>query len=196
MSRRRIAFLIPLPALALIAWLVVSQLPRWTAPQADWFPPETPGACSAVASLAVYNAARIGQTGIGRDAALESAQRTLTEHYETLALDVGQPLPVRAALPGQPPAEYYVVTARLDDAPLPTVAILYLDAASGEARALLTASDDPALDCSLDVRAALVAAVRSPALIGLAAYVGMVVGGLVVWWLLKRRAKPPARGAS
>jgi hypothetical protein len=190
-SRRLVALLLLLPALALIAWLVIEQRPRWTAPEASWFPPETPGTCAAVASLALYHAERIGQTGIGRDAALEAAQRALTDHYETLAVAVGQPQPVRATLLGQAPADYYVVTAQLNDAALPTVAILYLDAASGEPRALLTASNDPALDCSLDVRAALLAAARSPALIGLVAYVGVVVIGLVAWWLLKRRKKSP-----
>lgn len=175
-----------------MVWLVSEQRPRWTAPQADWFPPETPGVCAAVASLAVYHAEQIGQTGIGRDAALQAAQRALTDHYETLAVAVGQPQPVRATLPGQAAAAYYVVTAQLNDAALPTVAVAYLDAGNGELRSLITTSDDPALDCSLDVRAALLAAARSPVLSGLVAYAGVVAVGLVAGWLLRRRKKAPA----
>ena len=175
--------------MALIAWLVVAQLPRWTSPQAGWFPAGTPGVCAAVASLTAYQAGRDGDGGIGRTAALENAQRTLTEHYDTLALAVSEPLPVQATLPDKVRQAYYVVTAQLNNAALPTVAILYLSADSGEIRSLITASDDPALDCSLDVRAALLAAVRSPALIGLAGYVGIMAVGLVVWVLLKWRRR-------
>jgi hypothetical protein len=192
-SRRVVALILPLPALALIAWLVVSQLPRWTAPQANWFPPDTPGACSAVSALTVYGAVRVGQTGIGRDAALQSAQRALTDYYDTLALNVGQPQPVRATLPGTSPADYYIVTAQLDDAPLPTVAVLFLDAASGDPRSLITASDDPSLDCSLDVRAVVIAALRSPPLIGLVVYVGIVAIGLVIWALFRWRRRAIVR---
>ncbi|MFN8448132.1 MAG: hypothetical protein U0521_05980 [Anaerolineae bacterium] len=67
--------------------------------------------------------------------------------------------------------------------------MIYLDAATGEPRALITATDDPAATCDFDVRAALLAAVKSPPLILLVAYVVLVAGVALV----RRAAKGKLR---
>lgn len=183
--------LILLPALALIIWLVVAQLPLWTAPQAGWFAPETPGVCAAVSSLRLYAARRVDPGGgIGRDAAQSAAEQVIAAHYDVTPLTVSEPLAVEAALPGDDRRVYTVVTVRLSnavttDSDANTAAVIYLDAA-GEPAALITAVDDPAAACDFDVRAALVDAVKSPPLLLLAAYVVIVVGVLLVRWFLRR----------
>lgn len=179
MSRRLLILL--LPALALVVWLVAAQLPRWTAPAPGWFARGTPGVCAAVRSLALYDARRVDPAdGLGREAAQADAERVAADHYDAAPLDVSEPLAVEASLPGAPRSVYSVVTVRLSDAAPEKAAVIYLDAATGEPRALITATDDPAAICDFDVRAALLAAVKSPPLILLVAYVVLVAGVALV----------------
>jgi len=175
-------------------WLLLAQLPRWTAPQSGWFAPETPAVCAAVASLAVYQAQRSDpQNGIGRDAAQSRAKAIAAEHYGDLPpdvpLDVSEPLAVQAALPGDPRSAYYVVTVRLRDETPEKAAIIYLDAATGDPRALITATEEPAADCDFDIRAALVVALKSAPSILLVAYILIAAGALVARRLLNARGK-------
>lgn len=181
---RRLLILL-LPALMLIAWLVAAQLPLWTAPHPNWFAPDTPGACAAVQSLNVYAARRIDPgAGIGREAAQADAAQVVAAHYDLSPLAVSAPLAVEAALLAGERRAYTVVTVRLTDAAPPgslanTTAVIYLDATTGEPRALITATDDPAATCDFDVRGALLAGLRSPPLILLAAYVLITAGVLL-----------------
>lgn len=189
MSRRLTCFLLPLPALALIVWLVATQLPLWTAPQPDWFAAATPGVCAAVRSLVLSDAARSDpNAGIGAAAAQSAAAQVVSEHYGITALEVGAPLAVQAVLPGTDRRAYFVVTARLSDDTLPKAAVIYLDAASGELRALFTTPDDPAQNCAFDVRGALLAALRSPPLLLLVVYV-LAAGGVLVGVLVVQRLR-------
>lgn len=174
---RRLVLLLAIPPLVLIAWLVAAQLPRWTAPQPGWFADgtNTPGVCAAVNSLALYGASRGDpNAGIGQDAAKADAAQVVSEHYDTSAPDVGAPLAVQAALPNTERRAYYLVTALLNDSAPPTAAVIYLDAATGDPRILITATEDPAASCDFDVKAALLAVLRSPPPILLAAY-GLIV---------------------
>lgn len=180
------------PAVALIAWLVVAQLPRWTAPTRGWFAPETPGVCAAAASLAVYQAVRGGSPdAISPDQARAVAEAVAGAHYDAPVTQVSAPLAVWATLPeaGGERRAYAVVTARLgNDAP-EKAAVIYLDAGSGEPRALLTAVEDPAAACDFDLRAALVAVAKSPPLLLLAAYGGIIAGAWLARRLVRRRLR-------
>lgn len=191
MRRALIVLVLIVPALVLIGWLIAAQLPTWTAPQANWFAADTPGVCAAVDSLVLYHASRANVGGIGRDAAILDAAQVVTSHYDfgTAARPThrSEPLGVQATLPGDQARAYDVLTMALSDDALPKIAVIYLDAATGEPRALLTAIDDPARNCALDVKAALLAAVKSLPLILLAAYGVIVAGGLIVRLLLRRR---------
>jgi hypothetical protein len=164
-----------LPALALVVWLITAQLPLWTAPQPNWFAPGTFGACAAAQSLKLYGATRAEAAGIGRDAAQAKAAQVIAEYYDAPPLVVSEPLAVEAALPGRERRAYFVITVRLtDDSPLGSranaAAVIYLDAETGEPHMLITAMDDAAEDCDFDLRAALVAAIKSPPLLLLVAY--------------------------
>ncbi|MBI1258023.1 MAG: hypothetical protein GC204_11180 [Chloroflexi bacterium] len=191
MRRLLIAFVVALPALILIGWLVATQLPRWTAPQANWFPAKTPGVCAAVDSLVLYQATRADVGGIGRDTALDDAMLVVVEHYKLNASDIALTdravLSVEAALPGDQRRGYYVASIRLNNDPLPKAAVIYLDAESGDPRALITATEDPNENCDFDIKAALLAAVKSPPLLLLLAYGGIVVVAAAARWLFKRR---------
>jgi hypothetical protein len=198
LRRLLIAFVLAVPALILIGWLVASQLPRWTAPQANWFPPNTPGVCAAVDSLVLYQATRADVGGIGNfvDAG-GAAQLVITEdaaQFVKLHYGFGAsvhpssvPLGVQATLPGDQPHAYYLVTMRLSDNALAKVTVMYLDAQTGDIKALITAIADPAATCNLDVKAALLAAAKSLPFILLAGYAALVIVGLIAGWLFKRR---------
>jgi hypothetical protein len=175
---RRLIFLLAIPALALIAWLVAAQLPRWTAPQPGWFAADTPGVCAAVSSLVLYGAARTSVGGIAPETAKTAAAKLVSDHYGISPLTIGEPLAVQATLPNQERQTYYVVTAALSNDAPPKAAVIYLDAATDDPRALITATEDPALNCAFNVRAALLAALRSPPPILLAAYLLIAAGAL------------------
>lgn len=183
MSRRLLILL--LPALALIVWLVAAQLPLWTAPQTNWFAqgtPEvstTPGVCAAVESLTLYGGTRTNPAGIGREAAAARAAQVVTEYYDTAALTVSEPLAVDATVTDERRA-YFVVTARLTDDEPPgslanTATVIYVDAETGEPAAVITALDDPAADCDLNLRETLVTALKSPPTLLLVAYGALAV---------------------
>ncbi len=197
-----------IPAIVLIAWLIVAQLPRWTAPQPGWFAPmpqggTTPGVCAAVASLKLYSASRINPAdGIGIEAARERANEIAAEHYSARVITVGTPLAVEAALSGSARQALYLVTLRLEaeasdetnGSSLRTDAVIYLDAVSGSPLRLITALEDStgeataeAKACAFDVRAALIAAIKSPPLLLLAAYILVTSGLLAVRGLFKAR---------
>lgn len=184
---RRLLILL-LPALALIVWLVAAQLPRWTAPQPDWFAPDTPAVCAAVQSLALYDARRVDPAdGIGREAARADAEQMIADYYDAPPLAVSASLAVEAALPGGERRAYFVVTARLTDAAPEQAAIIYLDAATGEPGGLITATVDPAATCDFDLRGVLLAGLRSPPLLLLIAYSLIATGALFARRLARRR---------
>jgi hypothetical protein len=186
---RRLLLILALPPLALILWLVAAQLPRWTAPQPGWFTggEDTPGVCAAVGSLALYGASRGDPSaGIGLDAARTSATKVVAEHYDAAALALGDPLAVQAALPNTERRAYYVVTALLTQDALPKAAVIYLDAATGEPRALITATEDPAVGCAFNLRAALLDALRSPPALALGVYLVVVIGGALLLLAARR----------
>ena len=186
---RRLVFLLTLPALALLVWLVTAQLPRWTAPQPGWFAPETPGVCAAVASLSLAAAVRVNpDANNGKNAALETAAQVINDVYGVSTLKISEPLAVQATLPGSERRAYFVVTAQLTADALPKTAVIYVNVDSGEPRTLLTSVDDPALNCGFDVRAALVAALRSTPLILLAVYV-LAAGALLAGALVLRHLR-------
>jgi hypothetical protein len=184
-----------LPALALVVALIATQLPRWTAPLQTWFAPDTPGACAAVQSLKLYAGSRANLTGIGREAAQIRAEQLVAEYYDVVPLAVSEPLAVEATLPDESRRAYYVVTARLTDSAPPgsqanTAAVIYLDAETGDPRALITATNDPAADCDFDVRRALVAALKSPPLLLLFAYIALAAAAPGIRRIAKGRNRP------
>ena len=181
------ALLLILPALALIVWGVAAQLPRWTAPQPNWFAAGTPALCAAVDSLKLYQGQRGDGNGIGSAAAEEAATLAIREHYGASASDLSEPLAVQATLPGEARQAYYVVTAQLSDA----AAVIYVDAGSSDTRALITTPADETVNCEFDRRAALVAAVRSPPTILLGVYILLTAGALVARRLLQAKGKRP-----
>ncbi len=166
--------LLALPPLALMVWLVIAQLPRWTAPGADWFAADTPGVCAAVELLALYGGTRDAAGGIGSAAAKTDAAQVAAQYYDAPALALSDPLAVQAALPGESRRALYVVTVKLSDDSPAQAAVIYLDAANGDPLALITATDDPAADCQFDVKAALIAALKSPPPLLLVAYLVML----------------------
>ena len=190
MSRRLLIVLaVALPALALIVWLVLAQLPRWTAPQPGWFAADTPGVCAAVESLKLYQAVRAEPGGIGSEAAKTDAAKVVVDHYDASALAVSDATAFQATLPGSPQRAVYVVTVRLTDSAPEKDAVIYLDVATGDPLALITAVDDPALNCNFDVRAALVAAAKSPPVLLLIAYFVIVAGALVARGLFNAKGR-------
>jgi hypothetical protein len=183
------ALLLILPALALIVWGVGVQLPRWTAPQPDWFAAGTPGVCAAVDSLRLYQGQRSNITGgIGREAAVSAAEQAVAEHYETPALAFSEPLAVLATLPEDDEQQtFYLFTAQLDNA----TATIYIDADHGDTRALITTPEDETVTCAFDTRAALIEAVRSPPTILLGAYILLTAGALLARRLRQAKGKRP-----
>lgn len=179
-----------IPALALIVWGIAAQLPRWTAPQPNWFAAGTPGVCAAVELLKRYEALP-GESpdGIGREAAQVRAAEIAAEHYNLPALSISEPLGVylkrESALPPAERLGFYIVTVRFNAAS----AVISLDAESGEARALITTPETEFGNCDFDVRAALVAAARSAPTILLGAYVLLAAGALLVGRLVSTKGK-------
>ncbi len=176
------ASLIAIPALILLGWLIAVQLPVWTAPQPDWFAPDTPGVCAAVASLHTYNAVRANDTPtIAGAEAVEQAAALVERHYTQSAAAVSSPLLVRARFAdGERLA--WLLTAQLETG----AAVTYIDAQTGEPLALITAlSPSPAQDCALNVRRALIDAVKSPPFLLLAGYLAL----LVVLFIVKQIAR-------
>jgi hypothetical protein len=191
LRRALIALVLIVPALVLIGWLVSAQIPLWNVPQERWFSVSTPGICAAVDSLKLYDGQRADVGGIGRDAALADAAQVALKYYTSpppagaaffLAV-----LGVEATLPAQQRQGYYVVVAPLSSSPLPKAAVMYLDAQTGDVKALITAIDDESATCVFNWYPALLAAVKSPPLLLLVTYGVLVVAGLVARWLLKRR---------
>ncbi|MEO8393508.1 MAG: hypothetical protein ABI700_11010 [Chloroflexota bacterium] len=191
MRRSLIGIALVIPALVLIGWLVAAQLPRWTAPQPGWFDPYTPALCVVVDSLKRYGATRADVGGIGRDAAVLDAAQVVAKYYDfgTTRPPINRsiPLGVEATLPGDQQRAYYAISMALSADPLRKVAVIYLDAETGEARALISTIEYPAANCDFDVKAALLVAIKSPPLILLVAYGALTVLGLGTWWLFKRR---------
>lgn len=185
MSRRWLVLLLT-PALALVVWGLTSQLPRWLAPQPTWFAADTPAVCAAVDSLRLYSAQRSEPSGsIGNDAARSSAEQIFAQHYDSPAITISEPLAVQASLPSAERGGYYVVTAQFDDA----AAVMFVDARSGEARAVITTPLSESVTCDFDTRAALLDAVKSPPVILLAAYILLTAPALVAWRLLYAKGK-------
>jgi hypothetical protein len=185
--RRRfwVAVILIIPALVLIAWLVTAQLPRWTAPYSYWFAEDTPGVCAAVASLRINHALRANPSdAIGNEAAQARAEQVVADQYDDQALQVSEPLAVQDQR-----GAFYVITALLSDQPPEKAAVIYLDAATGDPRSVITATEDSAANCDFDIRAALVAAVKSPPLILLVAYILIAAGVLVARRLITARGK-------
>jgi hypothetical protein len=187
LSRRWLVLLL-LPALALVVWALASQLPRWTAPQPDWFAPNTPAVCAALDSLRLYSAQRGGTDGnIGSGAARSTAEQIFAQHYDSPAITISEPLAVQASPPGAERGGYYVVTAQFEDA----AAVMFVDNRSGEARAIITTPLSETVTCDFDTRAALMAAVRSPPVLLFAAYVLLTAAVFVGWRLLQAKGKHP-----
>ncbi len=186
LRRLLIALLIAAPALALIVWLVAAQLPRWTAPQPGWFAANTPGVCAAVASLRLYQGVRADASGSSSDAARAAASKIAADYYDASAQAVSNPLAVQAALPGHNRQTVYLVTIGLSDS---KAAVIYLDAANGNPLALITANDDSAARCKFDVRAALVAAAKSPPVPLLIAYGLLIIIAFVARLIWTRRGR-------
>lgn len=178
------ASLIVLPALILLGWLIAAQLPVWTAPQPDWFAPNTSGVCAAVASLQTYNAVRANDTPtVAAAEAVEHAAALVERHYPESAAAVSDPLLVRARF-ADGDRLAWLITAQIAEG---GAAVTYIDAQTGEPLALITALS-PASDCSLNVRRALTDAVKSPPFLLLAGYIVLLVVlfGLI---LLVRRVR-------
>jgi hypothetical protein len=185
--RRRfwVAAILIIPALVLIAWLVTAQLPRWTAPYHYWFAEDTPGVCAAVASLRINHAVRANPpNGIGLEAAQAQAEQVVAHYYDVQAQQASHPLAVQDQRGAS-----YLISVLLEEGTPEKVALIYLDAASGDPHSLITATEDPAADCNFDIRAALVAAVKSPPLILLVAYILIAAGVLVARRLITARGK-------
>lgn len=179
------ASLIVLPALILLGWLIAAQFPIWTAPQPDWFAPDTPGVCAAVAALQTYNAVRAGDTpAVSSAEAVKRAAAVVERHYRQTAAAVSNPLLVRARFPdGERLA--WLLTAQLERG----AAVTYIDAQTGEPLALITALS-PANDCILNVRRALIDAVKSPPFLLLAGYIVLLVVLFAANQVVRRVRRP------
>jgi hypothetical protein len=176
--------LLLLPALALVVWLVSAQLPLWTAPEPHWFAPGTPGVCAAVESLKLYEGQRSAASERGAQDARSIVGQLAANTYEGGALALSEPLIVQATLPGDERRTYSLVTAQLSG---DAAAVVYVDAESGEARAVITTVENASVRCDFDLRGALITAVRSLPMMLLAAYAVLTVVGLIVWWLWHRK---------
>lgn len=183
MTRRTLSLIVlALPAFVLAAWLVVSQIPRWGAPQSDWFPAGTPGVCAAVSSLTLYQGNRWAVAGIGPLAAQQAAAQVLEQHYGAPGTEISHPLAVQATLPGEPRQAYYVITARVGQAG----AVLYLRMGDGSVGTLITTPTADDTHCAFDLRAAAVAALRSTPLVLLIVYSSLAIVIVVVSFVHSR----------
>lgn len=122
---------------------------------------------------------------MGSTAARAAAERIISEHYDSPASAIGEPLEIMAALPGKERRLHYLITARLPDA----ATVILLDAITGEARAVITAPLTETVTCDFDTRAALVDAIRSPPAILFAAYLLLTAFALAAWRLLYAKGK-------
>ena len=188
LRRLAAASLISVPALILLGWLIAAQLPIWTAPQPDWFAPDTHGVCAAVAALRTYNAARANDTPpVASVEAVRRADALFEQHYQQTATGLGDPLLVRARFPNAERLAWLFTAGLSEDG----AAVTYIDAQTGEPLALITALS-PANECALNIRRALIDAVKSPPFLLLVGYIALLVVLFVVI-LLSRRLK---RGGS
>jgi hypothetical protein len=182
------------------------------APQWWWIsassPDGAPAACEAATSLRLYDGERafLEQPTISSEDAKAAADSLITEHYasaegETITpVEYGGPSLFRATLDGTRRL-VWVVTARLESshiAGMPgmempgAVAIVYVDANTGETLALLSAvgaGNAPAM-CPFPLRDWAVVMVRSTPFLAFAGYLGLVVVicvAAVIYRILRRR---------
>ncbi len=153
--------LLLLPALALIGWYVVEQLPAWQIPA--WIQPSNPdaarGSCAALATMRTYGATFASDSTVlsaadsrAKADALVSQQ---TDRPPGSYADTRGPALVRATFPDVGQRLAWLNVAALDDpktdpnARLGKAAVIYLDAQTGDPLAFVVAAgvDDPLVAC-------------------------------------------------
>ncbi|MBK8024187.1 MAG: hypothetical protein IPK19_22825 [Chloroflexi bacterium] len=202
MRRRLLAALVALlPAAALIAWLAITALPLWTAPDPGWLSVDAPGRCAAVGSLRAHAASRIypsspqAEAASAAQIALDAAVDGLTVHPAGLAVQAIFERATRPAwlftaspseLPGAAPA---------NPAQPGFVAVVWIDGQTGEALDVVVGLEDPAARCDLNLRSALRETVLSPPFLLLIGYTGTLMIALLVRAILRRRRRAGAARA-
>ena len=195
--------LLTLPLVVLLGWFVTEQSPSWFSAVPAWLRPTstTPatGACEALASVNAYGGEFIRYatpTALTADDAVTRTREAVQANYGfTLEDDtsVSPPVLVRGTFPASGERLAWLVIAVLPkepDARFDRVAVVFIDAETGDLRALDTAVS------VTDARAACGggpvsrrALVRQylPLLLA-AAYVALVTFGVLLrrWWLRRR----------
>lgn len=162
MQRSRLIFLALalVPALLLAGWFVYERAPVWFAATPAWLNPSgdsaIPGACEALDALRVYRGRFVSESAtLDVDSARAQANATIAQHY---ALPAGSTVApqhialVRATFPDGGERLAWLALADLapgDDGRLDQVAIVFIDAQTGDLLALHTAmsASDPRVAC-------------------------------------------------
>jgi hypothetical protein len=201
---RAIVLLIPIVALA--GWFAYEQYPAWTRNRPDWLQPRhptvVPGACAADASVMAYGGRYV--SGGATVSAGESRQLTdelvAQQHdlpAESYALENASTL-VQANFPEMGERLAWLNIALIEPAgdtvtgtEFGTVAIVYLDAATGDPLAYVVdvSARDPLTACGggpVSRRELLRQYLPLALAVGYVGLVGLIGVG---WWLLRRRRK-------
>ena len=200
--------LLSLPLVVLLGWFVTEQSPTWFSAVPAWLRPTganpVTGACEALASVDAYGGEFIRYvtpTTLTADDALARTREVVQSSYDlTLADDAGLSTPalVRGTFPGSGQQLAWLVVAVLPkdaDARFDRVAVVFIDAETGDLRALDTAVSvtDAATACGSGPvsRRALVRQYL-PLLIA-AAYVALVTFVVLLrrWWMRRRARQTP-----
>lgn len=197
MRRILVILLFSLPLLVLAGWLFSRQAPVLLGPQWWWLSASgtsgAPAACEAAASLQRYGGQRVlfQQPAIASQDALARAQAAIADHYQladgapVTILETGGPSLFSAVFAGERRLVWLVsariATSQIADLPgtdMPgAAALVYVDAATGEPLALLSAvgAGQAAVMCPFPLRDWAVATVRSTPFLLLAGYAGLLV---------------------
>lgn len=192
MVRRVLPILVGLiPAVALIGWLVIAQLPAWRVPQPGWFAVGTPGVCTAVGSLRANQGLLTGEPPLDPASARVAAEEAVGAAVDAAGWVYGSPIAVQATFDGVKRAAW-LVTARVESESIAPAALVYVDGETGQVLSLAVGLDDPAARCDFNYRRAIRDAVLSPPFLLLVGYTGLLIilglaFGVMRW--RERRAK-------
>lgn len=188
-----------LPALVLLGWFIIEQLPVWTAPQPAWvrYPDVValPGGCAAANALQTYGAQRAisDQSALTQAEATERIAALMAAQYPDAAYNVVLPAELVGGMFGAETLAWWSVVGFSDTPLLPAGASVFVSAQTGEPIAVITTigGGAPGMDGVCGNFTPQPRGLRAQLrpylpLIGLAGYVGVVVVGTAVLKVSRR----------